>query len=191
LAACWRATRGNPLFVWALLDTIKSEGLEPSGENAERVDEIGPEPVTRAVSLRLSRLPSEAAVLARAVAVLGGRAELRHAAALAGLERDLATHAATTLARGDILNLEQPLEFTHPVVRTAVYDDMSAAERIAGHRRAAQILSDAGAEPEHVAVHLEHSVPNGDPFVVETLQKPAQLALQRGSSDVAVAMLRR
>jgi class 3 adenylate cyclase/DNA-binding CsgD family transcriptional regulator/predicted negative regulator of RcsB-dependent stress response len=191
VVAICEASGGNPLFVLALIDTIQSEELEPSAANAARVHEIGPEPVTRAVSLRLSRLPSEATVLARAVAILGDRAELHHAATLAGLERDLATHAATTLGRADLLGLDLPLEFTHPVVRTAVYDDMSAAERIAGHRRAAQILSDTGAEPEQIAVHLEHSVPNGDPFVVETLQKAAQVALQRGSSDVAVALLRR
>jgi class 3 adenylate cyclase/DNA-binding CsgD family transcriptional regulator/tetratricopeptide (TPR) repeat protein len=191
VAACWSATNGTPLFVSALLDTIKREGLEPTAENAARVQEIGPAPVTRAVSLRLSRLPSEATVLIRAVAVLGGRAELRHAAELAGLDRELANHAATTLARADLLNYEMPLEFTHPVVRTAVYEDMSAPERIAAHRRAAQILSDAGAEPEQVAVHLEQSIPNGDPFVVETLQVAAQRALQRGSSDVAVSLLKR
>ncbi len=189
--ACWTATGGNPLFVEALLHTIKHEGLEPLAANAERVTEIGPEPVARAVSLRLSRLPSEATVLVRAVAVLGGRAELRHAAALSGLERELASHAATTLARADLLHYEMPLEFTHPVVRTAVYEDMSGAERIAAHRRAATILADAGAEPEQVAVHLEQSIPNGDPFVVETLQKAAHRALQRGSSDVAVSLLRR
>ncbi len=189
--ACWSATGGNPLFVAALLDTIKREGLEPSAANAERVTEIGPEPVARAVSLRLSRLPSEATVLVRAIAVLGGHAELRHAAALAGLERELASHAATTLARADLLHYEMPLEFTHPVVRAAVYDDMSGGERIAAHRRAARILADAGAEPEQVAVHLEHSIPNGDPFVVDTLQQAAARALKRGSSDVAVAALRR
>jgi class 3 adenylate cyclase/DNA-binding CsgD family transcriptional regulator len=189
--ACWDATGGTPLFVEALLDTIKREGLEPSAANAERVGEIGPEPVSRAVSMRLSRLPSEATVLVRAVAILGRRVELRHAAALAGLERDVAAHAATTLARADLLHFEMPLEFTHPVVRTAVYEDMSGAERIAAHRRAASILAEAGAEPEHVAVHLEQSIPNGDPFVVETLLQAAQRALHRGSSDVAVSVLRR
>jgi class 3 adenylate cyclase/DNA-binding CsgD family transcriptional regulator len=189
--ACWTATGGTPLFVEALLDTIKREGLEPTADNADRVAEIGPEPVSRAVSMRLARLPSEATVLVRAVAVLGRRVELRHAGALAGLERDVAGHAATTLARADLLNFEMPLEFTHPVVRTAVYEDMTGAERIAAHRRAATILAEAGAEPEHVAVHLEQSIPNGDPFVVDTLQKAAQRALQRGSSDVAVSLLRR
>jgi class 3 adenylate cyclase/DNA-binding CsgD family transcriptional regulator len=189
--ACWSATRGNPLFLQALLDTLKREGIEPRNENADAVLEVGPEPVARAVSLRFARLPSEAAVLARAVAILGNRAELRHAAKLANLEPDLANHAATMLSRADILRFELPLEFTHPVIRKAVYDDMSAAERVAGHRRAATILAEAHAEPEHVAAHLEHTLPAGDPFVVETLKKAAQRALQRGSSDVAVALLSR
>jgi class 3 adenylate cyclase/DNA-binding CsgD family transcriptional regulator len=189
--ACWSATGGNPLFLQALLDTLRAEEIEPTAENADVVLEIGPAPVTRAVSLRLARLPSEARVLARAVAVLGGRAELRHAAALADLDPGLASHTATALARADVLDYELPLEFTHPVVRTAVYEDMSAAERVAAHRRAATILADAGAEPEHVAAHLEHTIPNGDPFVVATLHKAAQRALQRGSSDVAVSLLTR
>ena len=189
--ACWSATGGNPLFLQALLDTLKREGIEPVAENAETVLEIGPAPVTRAVSLRLSRLPSEARLLARAVAVLGGRAEVRHAASLADLDPGLASHTATALARADVLSYDMPLEFTHPVIRTAVYEDMSAGERVAAHRRAATILAATGAEPEKVAAHLEQTIPNGDPFVVATLQKAAQRALQRGSSDVAVSLLTR
>jgi class 3 adenylate cyclase/DNA-binding CsgD family transcriptional regulator len=189
--AVWSATGGNPLFLQALLDTLKRESIEPRAANAETVLEIGPAPVARAVSLRFARLPSEAAVLARAVAVLGGRAEVRHAAALANLDVGLAGHTATMLARAEILRYEMPLEFTHPVVRHAVYDDMSPAERIAAHRRAATILAEARAEPEQIAAHLEHTVPAGDAFVVETLQKAAQRALQRGSSDVAVSLLQR
>jgi class 3 adenylate cyclase/DNA-binding CsgD family transcriptional regulator len=189
--AVWSATGGNPLFLQALLDTLKQESIEPRAENAEAVLEIGPAPVSRALSLRLSRLPSEASVLARAVAILGGRAELRHAAALANLDNELAGHTATMLARADILRYELPLEFTHPVVRKVVYDDMSPGERVAGHRRAATILAESRAEPEQVAAHLEHAIPSGDPFVVSTLQKAAQRALQRGSSDVAVSLLKR
>jgi DNA-binding CsgD family transcriptional regulator len=189
--ACWAATGGNPLFLQALLDTLKREASEPRAANAERVLEIGPAPVARAVSLRLARLPSEAAVLARAVAILGGRAELRHAAALANLDAELAAHTATMLSRSEVLRYEMPLEFTHPVVRHAVYDDMSPGERIAGHRRAATILAEAGASAEQVAAHLEQTLPNGDAFVVDTLRNAAQRALKRGSSDVAVSMLTR
>jgi len=189
--AVWSATGGNPLFLQALLDTLHRESIEPRAANAESVLEIGPAPVARAVSLRFARLPSEAAVLARAVAVLGGRAELRHAAELANLDLDLAAHTATMLSRADVFRHEMPLEFTHPVVRLVVYDSMSPAERIAAHRRAATVLAATRAEAEQIAAHLEHTLPAGDSFVVETLQKAAHRALQRGSSDVAVSLLRR
>src|SRR3954454_4902846 len=48
--ACWAATGGNPLFLNALLDTLKREAIEPVEDNAELVLEIGPTAVVRAVS---------------------------------------------------------------------------------------------------------------------------------------------
>ena len=191
VAACHDATGGNPLFVRALLDTLVGQGVRPVDTEASRVLEVGPEPVSRAVMLRLARLPSEATDLVRAVAVLGNGSALHDAGALAGLEREQAAHAATTLARADLLRLELPLEFTHPVVRTAVYEAMSPGERIAAHRRAAERLAEARAEPELIAVHLEHVLPAGDPFVVATLRHAAERALRRGASDVAISFLRR
>ena len=154
--ACWRATGGNPLFVWALLDTIRSEGLEPSAANAGRVDEIGPEPVTRAVSLRLSRLPSEATVLARAVAVLGDRAELRHAAALAGIDRELAGHAATTLARADLLDFEMPLAATEVELGEALLLEPISLSKEPDHLLAGLAARQAPESGDQRRLHLAH-----------------------------------
>ena len=189
--ACHKATGGNPLFLRALLDTLAAEGVAPIAEHAERVHDIGPQAVSRAVSLRLSRLPSEANALARAAAVLGNGAQLRHAAALAELDVDVAGHAATTLARADILRLQMPLEFVHPVVRAAVYDAIAAAERIPAHRRAAELLSASRAEPEQAAAHLTLIPPGGDSAVTGTLREAARRALARGAPDTAVVYLRR
>src|SRR4029079_15940539 len=81
--ACLAATGGNPLFLGSLLVTLASQGVRPVAAEAARVEDVGPEPVARAVALRLSRLPVEANDLARAVAVLGGDARVADAAALA------------------------------------------------------------------------------------------------------------
>jgi class 3 adenylate cyclase/DNA-binding CsgD family transcriptional regulator/tetratricopeptide (TPR) repeat protein len=192
-SACVSATGGNPLFVRALVDALHGEGLEPVARNAGRVHEIGPEPVTRAVSLRLSRLPEEARRFAIAVAVLGDGSELRDVAALAEIDDDhLASLAATSLARADLLRVTTPtVEFTHPVVRAAIYESVEAAHRLQAHRRAAELLDTSQAEPERVAAHLDLVPPAGDAFVVETLRVAADRALVRGAPEVAVRYLRR
>src|SRR5207244_10382447 len=105
-AACHEATGGNPLFIRALLETLAAEGVAPTAEASARVHEVGPEPVARAVMLRLSRLPPEATTLARAVAILDG-AEPALAAELAGLEHDVAASAAAQLTGSDILRAER------------------------------------------------------------------------------------
>ena len=192
VAACVEATGGNPLFVRALLDALKGEGCDPVAANAERVREIGPEPVTRAVSLRLSRLPAEARQLAAATAVLGDGCDLRDAAALAALESDLASLAATTLARADLVRVSTPaIEFVHPVVRASIYETIEPGELVRAHRRAAELLHGADAEPERVAAHLDLVPPAGDPFVVEILRAAADRALVRGAPEAAARYLLR
>jgi class 3 adenylate cyclase/tetratricopeptide (TPR) repeat protein len=190
--ACLAATGGNPLFLRALLGTLAAEGLAPVAANAGRVVEIGPESVTRAVALRLARLPAEATALARAAAILGDGSKLGHVADLAGLDVEVAAHAATALVRADLFRVQPPdVEFTHPVVRAAVYETIDPAERVLGHRRAAEQILQAGGAPERAAGHLELVPPRGDPFVVATLREAAGRALARGAPDTAVTYLRR
>jgi len=190
--ACLAATGGNPLFLRALLATVVAEELAPVAGNADRVLEIGPESVTRAVSLRLARLPAEATRLASAAAVLGDGSKLGRVAELAGLELEVAAHAATALARADLLRVRTPdVEFTHPVVRAAVYEAIDPAERVLAHRRAAERILQAGGAPERAAGHLELVPPRGDRFVVATLREAAARSLARGAPDTAVTYLRR
>jgi class 3 adenylate cyclase/DNA-binding CsgD family transcriptional regulator len=190
--ACLVATGGNPLFLRALLATMAGEGLDPLAVNADRVLEIGPESVTRAVGLRLTRLPAEAKSLARAAAVLGDGTQLRHAAALAGLDLEVASHAATALVRADLLRLRtRNVEFTHPVVRAAVYETIDPADRALAHRRAAEQILLAGGALERAAGHVELVPPRGDHFVVATLREAAARSLGQGAPDTSVAYLSR
>jgi len=190
-AACHAATGGNPLYLRALLITLAADGVAPTAESSPRVREVGPEPVARAVSLRLSRLPQEAGMLARAIAVLGHGAKLGLAAALAGVEPSAAVEASGALARSELLRLEPALEFTHPVVRAAIYEAIGPVERAEAHRRAAGILAEAGAEPEQTASHLLLVAPAADPFVGVVLREAAARALARGAADTSVIYLRR
>src|SRR5262249_38816089 len=85
-AALETATGGNPLFVGAVLDAVAREGTSPTAEHVPRLLEIGAQGVSRAVGLRLARLQPQALALLRAASILGDGTELRHAAALAGLQ---------------------------------------------------------------------------------------------------------
>ena len=88
--------------------------------------DLGPRAVSRAVLVRIARLPEETVSVARAVAVLGEGTEVAAVAAMTGMEEDEAARATEALARAEILRTEPPLGFVHPLVREAVYRDISA-----------------------------------------------------------------
>ena len=190
-AALETATGGNPLFIDAVLDAVAREGTRPTAEHIPRLLEIGAQGVSRVVGLRLARLPAEALALLRAASILGDGTELRLAAALAGVEESELGPAAAILVRLDLLRREDPLEFFHPVVRSAVYETLDVVERDAAHRSAAELLLDAGARPESAAGHLVRIAPQADAFVVSTLRNAAERSLAQGAAEAAVRYLSR
>lgn len=139
--ACLNATGGNPFFLREMVRAAASDGLDPIEANARLVPELGTKEVARSILVRLGRLGGGAKRLADAAAVLGGDATLRHAAELARLDRNNALDAWDALTRGEILNAGQPLEFIHPIARTAIYREIAPGERSRAHRHAAGILS--------------------------------------------------
>ena len=190
-AACHQATAGNPFLVGALASALTPLGLNAGGPAAERVRALAPEAVARSVLARVRATGPDAVALARAVAVLESARKLRHAAELAGLDLDAAAAAADELARADVLAAERPLAFVHPIVRTALYDDIPAGERARLHARAARLLADDDAEADQIASHLMASEPADDPWAVDRLLDVATHALAHGAPEAAAAYARR
>ena len=190
-AALQTGSGGNPLFLLALLDALSREEVPPTADRAAHVLELGPDAISRGIAARLARVPAEATALLRAAAILGDRTELSLAASLAEIEVKTALGAASALVRVDLLSRENPLEFMHPVVRTAVLETMSAAERTQAHRRAAEAILGAGGLPDQTAPHLMLAVPDRDDFIVATLRQAAAQALAQGAAPAAAAYLRR
>ncbi|WP_433301544.1 ATP-binding protein [Actinoplanes sp. CA-030573] len=186
--ACHDATAGNPFLLGALLDQLAAERAAPTAEVAARLSTFGPEQVARAVERQLSRLPSGAGALARAFAVLGRAAPLRHAAELAGLNRVEAGRLADRLRAAGVLG---DGELAHPLVAGALYQGLPAGERALWHARAAAILSRDRADPEAVALHLLRSEPARNAATVATLRAAAERAGRRGAPESAEAFLRR
>jgi DNA-binding CsgD family transcriptional regulator len=189
--ACHAATGGVPFLIRELTAALNDDGIEPTAQAAARVRELRPRTIARSVLMRLGRFAPPARELARTIAVLGGGAELRHAAVLAGLSQDLAAETADQLAVAGILVRGRPLAFVHPIVQAAVYGDMGQGDRSRRHAEAARLLTLDHAQPEQIAAHLLAAEPAADPAVIEVLRAAALEAAARGSLDSAVAYLRR
>ncbi len=189
--SCYTATGGNPLFLEELLRALEAARVVPSAEAAGEVQAVGPAAVSRFVLHRLAALGAPATALARTVAVLGDNSELTLAAHVAGVGEDAARRAGDELVRADIFVRAERLGFAHPIVRAALYDDLTPGERQALHAAAAQALASEGASAERVTAHLLLTIPAGDQQRVQTLRVAANSAARRGSPQAAAARLRR
>jgi DNA-binding NarL/FixJ family response regulator len=191
-AAVGVVTGGNPFLLGALLDHLVGEGIEPTDEVVRSLAAFGPAQVTRSVQAQLARLPAGAAALARSFVVLGGRAPLRHAREVAGIDADEATRLADHLRAAGLLDgAGAACGLTHPLVAGALYGAIAAGERSLRHGRAAALLGRERADPESVATHLLHSEPAAEPATVAALRAAADQAGRRGALEDALAFLQR
>ena len=182
-AACARVTGGNPLLLRQLLTSLEADGVKPDAAHVDVVADIGPRAVSRTVLLRLARLSDEAVRVARSAAILGEHADLPAVAALAELGQEEAAAASATLAHAEILRAEPPIGFVHPLVRDAVYQELSSAQRELMHSRAAAELRAAGAPADQVASHLLSMPRRGQEWVVDVLMEAARTAARRSAPD--------
>jgi DNA-binding SARP family transcriptional activator len=147
---------GNVFFIEEIL-----RGLADSGQ------QVVPESVRHAVGVRLSRMSGPANELIAAAAILGLEPDARALQATAGLEPGAAEEALDEVLRARLLRrAAEPhrVEFTHALVREAVYDECNVLRRTRLHRRAADALS-ALSEDRHVeeiAMHLFEAASTAD-----------------------------
>jgi DNA-binding CsgD family transcriptional regulator len=189
--ACHAATGGNPFLLTTLLAHLKAERVEPDEGATAAVEGIGPYVVARWVEQQLRRLPDGTADLARALAVLGRAATLRHAASLAGLELERAAVLTDALRAAGLAAPGAELALAHPIVSAALYDGLGPGERSVWHARAARLLAADHDEPERAAVHLLRAEPVGDGAGVDLLREAADRATARGAPETAATFLRR
>ena len=190
-ATCHQATGGNPLLLSELLKALEAEHITPDRAHAALVADLGPRAASRAVLLRLGRLPGDAARAAKALAILGDGTNVSTVAALAELDQERAARAVALLSRAEIVRPELPLAFVHPVVGAAISRDVPLGERELQHGKAAQLLARAGAPGEQVAAHLRLAPAGGEEWVCDVLERAAQASLRAGSAVSAVDYLSR
>lgn len=142
-------TGGHPLYVRALLSELPPEAL---------AFDSGPLPAPHSfaatVVARLTTVASDTQDLVAAAAVAGSRCPVILAGALAGLSDPLAA-LEEAIAAGLLglvpARIPEEVTFPHPLVRAAVYDDLSPSRRRRLHLACAALTSGPASLPHRVA----------------------------------------
>jgi DNA-binding winged helix-turn-helix (wHTH) protein len=164
--AVHRATAGNPLF---LQETVRSLIVEHGADELATLEPgvIGPPRVARDVlRSRLAALDEDVLSVLASASVLGASFEVAILQRLRDSSDSLLESLERARASGLILT-DGPhrYRFAHELLRSILYDDIPGSERVATHRRAAELLSELGrTERRHsqIAHHFYRSLPAGE-----------------------------
>ena len=191
VAGCVAVTGGNPFYLGELVRAAVAEELDSTSSDVSDLAQLSTQALRDSLTLRIGRLGDRARQLAEALAIFPPDADNRHVFKVASLEHRPAAEAADQLERAGLLRDVSPLEFSHPIVRAAVYEQISDRRQCELHSRAAQILMDEHASAEAIVFHLLQSDPVGDPQRARVLRRAAGAAVAAGAFDEGLLYARR
>lgn len=189
--ACVEATGGNPYYLGELLRSLAEEGIQPVAGEADRIGDLVPSTIARAVLLRLTRLSEDARSLTKALAVLDAEAPLKLVAEVAELEVDVAARCADILVDAHILHVDKVVSFVHPIVREAIAGELRGGETSILHARAARAIHAQRGSSERIAVHLLATEPIEEPWAIASLRAAAADATTTGAPSRALQYLQK
>ncbi len=152
---------GNPLYLTELVDALaRSSGLTVSDAGtAELTSEHPPGSLSAAIADRLGFVPSRVREVLRAAALLGVEFAVPDLATVLGRGVvDLIPAVDEARAAGVLAESGSTLGFRHPMIRSALYEEIPAPVRAAWHREAGRALAQAGAPADRVARQLLQAV---------------------------------
>jgi DNA-binding CsgD family transcriptional regulator len=177
---------GNPLALVELAATLSPDQV--SGQ--EPLPELHLTATLERVFLgRVRQLPesSQRLLLLAAADEVGDVGVLLAAAESLGIEREALTRAER---EGLLRATEAGLEFSHPLVRSAVYQAAASGDRQAAHQALAEVLV-GDAQVDRRAWHKAAAAVFPDEHVAHELERAAERALLRGAHGVAASALER
>jgi ATP/maltotriose-dependent transcriptional regulator MalT len=170
-------TAGHPLWVHTLL-------MELTPDELRAPDSLpAPRSLAAAVMGRLGTVATSARDLAAALAVVNQREHLSVVGRVAGLAEPLEALDAllpTGFVRWDPRAPGSPVEFTHPLYRQAIYDDLAPLRRRDLHRAAARVLT-----PTAVLAHRVAATDGDDDGLADELEEAAASEMAGGVPALA------
>jgi DNA-binding CsgD family transcriptional regulator len=160
---------GNPLYLTELMDAlVRSQRLTTSESgDVELTGGAVPDSLVAAITHRLDFLPQDVRKVLQAAALLGVEFLVGDLAiVLSQRVAELVPAIDEALTAGVLKDMGDKLSFRHPLIRSALYDDIATPLRPAWHRDAARALAEAGVPTARVARQLLQaiSVPSPDPL---------------------------
>jgi DNA-binding CsgD family transcriptional regulator len=181
-----RESRGNPLTLLELADCVASVDLAggfalpdvmPSVNRIEqtllRKVEVLPDDSRRLLLLAATESRGDLSLLWRAAGRLG-----------------LGPDAAVPAEAAGLIDVSAHIQFSHPLLRAAVYRGASAADRCEAHRVLAEV-TELDADADHRVWHQAHAADAPNEEVAADLERSAGLAAARGGVAAAAAFLGR
>src|SRR5437899_1107056 len=148
---------GNPLYVTELVAALtrgSSLTITEAG-TAELAGGSAPSSLSAAIADRLGFVAGPVRDVLRAAALLGVDFAVPDLAIVLGRGvADLIPAVDEALAAGVLAEFGNGLGFRHPLIRTALYEEVPGPVRAAWHRDAGRALAEAGAPPDRVARQL-------------------------------------
>jgi ATP/maltotriose-dependent transcriptional regulator MalT len=147
---------GNPLYLAELLDALaRGRALTRDEHGVEATGGRPPGSLAAAIVDRLAFLSTPTHGVLQAAALLGVDFAVSDLAIVCGRRVAELLPVLDEAILAGVLRGEGPeLAFRHPLIRSALYEEMPAAVRAAWHRDAGRALAEYGAPPERVARQL-------------------------------------
>jgi DNA-binding SARP family transcriptional activator/tetratricopeptide (TPR) repeat protein len=190
----WSETNGNPFFVQEILRSLLESRQVVARRGLRRRDdeisELGiPEGVREVVGRRLSRLSENANAVLSLSSVIGAVIDFDLVVELSGLSEEAVLDVLDEAAAASLLRETSAgtHEFTHAIVRSTLYEELSTARRSRRHRQVAEALERRGMKDAAALAYHFQRAGKTDVRAVDYSVAAGQEALDRLAFDQAVA----
>ena len=172
VAAVYRETEGNPLFVNEIVRLLVTDGRLQHPEEVTSWSFTIPQGVREVVGQRLDRLSEECERVLTIASVVGREFGMDALGPVTNLadERllELMEEAVASRVITEVPGAVGRYSFSHALVRETLYDELSATRRVRLHRQIGEVLESLyGANLEQhlaeLAYHFFEAVPGGEP----------------------------